>query len=260
VLARPSFLKATALNTENLLPNTGVMYGLDYFQEIDALARQPYSDFLNFANLTSPDRRVKLIRALNVRYVISFRQLTAAGLTLSRQLPEQYSWLYEVNDPLPRVYIASSTLQETQPAKITRMLSSKEFDAAKTVILDQPVSSDLQRASSSSAVITHYGNTRVTIKASANGAGVLVLADSYYPGWKVFVDGREGRILRANHFFRGVELSAGEHEVCFEYTPWSFTAGLWISGITLSLMVLATLAISVKNASAPRTYSVLVQT
>jgi hypothetical protein len=150
-------LKATALNTENLLPNTGVMYGVDYFQEIDALARQPYSDFLNFANLASPDRRIKLLRALNVRYVISFRQLTAAGLTLSRQLPEQYSWLYEVNDPVPRVYIVASTLLETQPAKITRILSSKEFDATKTVIVDQPVSGRLQRDSSSTAVITRCG-------------------------------------------------------------------------------------------------------
>ena len=260
VLGRPTYLKATALNTENLLPNTGVMYGVDYFQEIDALARQPYSDFLNFANLASPDRRIKLLRALNVRYVISFRQLIAAGLTLSRRLPEQYSWLYEVNDPVPRVYIVASTLQETQPAKITRILSSKEFDAAKTVIVDQPVSNRLQQDSSSSAVITHYGNTSVTIKASTNGAAVLVLADSYYPGWKVFVDGREGRILRANHFFRAVELLAGEHEIRFEYAPWSFTAGLWISLLTLSLIVLATLAIAVKNAIALRTYSVLAQT
>jgi len=260
VLARPNYLKATALNTENLLPNTGVMYGLDYFQEIDALARQPYSDFLNFANLASPDRRIKLLRALNVGYVISFRQLTAAGLTLSRQLPEQYSWLYEVHDPVPRVYIVASTLVETQPAKITRILSSKEFDAAKTVIADQPISSRLQPDSSSSAGITHYGNTRVTIKASANGVAVLVLADAYYPGWKVFVDGREGKILRANHFFRAVELSAGEHEIRFEYAPWSFTAGLWISLLTLALIVLATLAIAVKNAIALRTYSVLAQT
>ena len=260
VLGRPNYLKATALNTENLLPNTGVMYGVDYFQEIDALARQPYSDFLNFANLASPDRRIKLLRALNVRYVISFRKLTAAGLTLSRQLPEQYSWLYEVNDPVPRVYIVADTLLETQPAKITRILSSKEFDAAKMVIVDRPVSGRLQSDASSSAVITNYGNSSVTIKTAATGAGVLVLADSYYPGWKVFVDGREGKILRANHFFRAVELSAGEHEVRFEYAPWSFTAGLWISLLTLSLVVLATLAIAVKNAIALRSYSVLAQT
>ena len=260
VLGRPSFMKATALNTENLLPNTGVLYGIDYFQEIDALARQPYSDFLNFANLSSPDRRIRLLRALNVRYVVSFREITAVGLTLTRQLPEQYSWLYEVGDPVPRAYFVGSVLQESQPAKITRIISNNEFNAASTVIVDQPVTSRLQASASGSAVITHYGNSSVTIKALANGAGVLVLADSYYPGWRVFVDGREGKILRANHFFRAVELSAGDHEVRFDYAPRSFTVGLWISLVTLSLIVLATVAIAVKNAAALRTYSVLAQT
>ena len=56
------------------------------------------------------------------------------------------------------------------------------------------------------------------------------------------------------------ELSAGEHEVRFEYAPWSFTVGLSISLLTLSLVVLATLAIAVKNAIALRSYSVLAQT
>jgi len=247
VLGRPQFSKATALNTENLLPNTGLIYGYDYFQEIDALTRQPYNDFLDFANLMTPDRRVKLLRALNVRYVISFRELKAAGLTLLRRIPEQYSWLYEVKDPVPRVYVVAAGLQETQPAKILRLLSEPQFDPRNQVIVDQPVVGTKEPHLNGIAQITKYGNSRVVIEASLNGAGILVLADSYYPGWRVFVDGREGKILRANHFFRGVELAPGEHHVEFDYEPWSFALGLRITLWTLGLLILISLALLIKG-------------
>ena len=259
VLGRPQFAKAMALYAENLLPNTGVIYGFDYFQEIDALTRQPYKDFLDFANLVSPDMRVKLLRAVNVRYVISYRELKAAGLTLFRQLPEQYSWVYEVKNPVPRVYIASTALHETLPAKIIRILSSREFDPTNNVIVDQPVTRSARVNLVSSAKILRYGNMSVTIETSANGSGILVLADSYYPGWKVFVDGRESKILRANYFFRGVELTSGAHNVRFEYDPWSFTTGLWISLIAVSLVALVTLTLSIKNMRLLRSREILTQ-
>jgi uncharacterized membrane protein YfhO len=100
----------------------------------------------------------------------------------------------------------------------------------------------------------------VSIKASSNGTGILVLADSYYPGWKVFVDGKETKILRANHFFRGVVLEPGEHDVRFEYEPWTFTLGLWISSITFSCVILATIGLSMKNLIVTRSRYALAQT
>jgi len=66
----------------------------------------------------------------------------------------------------------------------------------------------------------------------------LVLADSYYPGWKAYVNGREEKILRANLFFRAVPLSAGHHTVEFRYEPRSFAVGLAISLTTLVSLVL----------------------
>jgi uncharacterized membrane protein YfhO len=68
----------------------------------------------------------------------------------------------------------------------------------------------------------------------------LVLADSYYPGWKAFVDGREEVIRRANLFFRAVQLPAGNHIVEFRYEPRSFTFGLVISAATLVALAVVT--------------------
>jgi uncharacterized membrane protein YfhO len=77
----------------------------------------------------------------------------------------------------------------------------------------------------------------VQINAHLSEPGVLVLTDAFYPGWKVFVGGKEQKILRANYLFRGVELRAGNHEVEFVYDPISFKIGLLISLLTATLLI-----------------------
>jgi uncharacterized membrane protein YfhO len=76
-------------------------------------------------------------------------------------------------------------------------------------------------------------NNRLSLKVEAKGGGILILSDTYYPGWKVFVNGKEEKILRANYNFRAVPLSRGVHRVEFVYAPLSFKlgAGLSIIGV-----------------------------
>ena len=62
---------------------------------------------------------------------------------------------------------------------------------------------------------------------------LAILSDAYYPGWKVFVDGKERKIVRANHGLRGVKVKPGDHVVEFLYQPWSFRIGLWFSLVSL---------------------------
>jgi hypothetical protein len=78
---------------------------------------------------------------------------------------------------------------------------------------------------------------RVTIEAVLPQPGYLVLADTFYPGWRARVDGQRVDVWRANYAFRAVALDAGEHSVSFEYRPVSFTAGLACSGLALAAMV-----------------------
>ena len=243
VMGWPSYPKATALSFENLLPNAGVLYGFEYFQEIDALTRQTYNDFLDFANLLPPEKRVPLLRALNIRYVIAFQPLDLPGMRLLRQFPKNYSWLYEIEHPVPRVYIAPQAVYEAQVAKTLRILASADFDLSRRVLVDEKVSSETSTASGGEAKILHYANTDVVIEAALAGSGILVLTDSYYPGWRVLVDGRESKILRANHFFRGVQLSAGTHTVEFRYEPLSFEIGLAISLFSLLILTVISLGL-----------------
>ncbi len=121
-----------------------------------------------------------------------------------------------------------------------RLLSGAGFDPTLEVVLDRGILISPARQLKATAKIVRYENELVTIATSADNEAILVLADSYYPGWKAFVDGREEVIRRANLFFRAVPLSAGNHTVEFRYEPRSFTFGLVISAATLVALAVVT--------------------
>jgi len=229
MLGQPSFQEVHGLIFSHLIPNIGVFHGFDYMQEIDALGRWPYRFFLGFANNLPVDKQFRLLGRLNVGHIIALRPLTHEGVTQVRHFPEHPSWLYKIDRITPRAYIASKVIAEEDPGKTLERLSSKEFDPVNEVILEGPLSAPATKNIQANAEIESYTDHNVKIRASLNSPGVLVLADSFYPGWHVYVDGEEKEILRANLFFRGVPLSPGESLVEFRYEPRSFRIGLAIS-------------------------------
>jgi hypothetical protein len=90
------------------------------------------------------------------------------------------------------------------------------------------------------ARLTVDGDTRVTVEADAARPGPLILLDTFYPGWKAKVDGRDAEIRPANAAFRAVSLPAGHHRVEFAYRPRSFIAGA-VASLAAVLLVLAIL-------------------
>jgi len=223
------------------IPNTGIFEGFDYMQEIDALGRKPYDLFLKVGSDLPPERLYRLLGALNVKYVVSLQPLPPGGIALARHFPEFPAWLYRLERTVPRTYVAWSAVAEKNPLITLKRLSSQDFNPLKEVILEEPLSIPASDSFESQVKILRYEHQRVTIQAALNSSGILVLADSFYPGWKVYVNGEENRILRTNLFFRGVLVPPGEHLVEFRYQPYWFKAGLGLSIATASFLLVLTL-------------------
>jgi hypothetical protein len=247
VIGRPTFDQSVALSFQNYLPNVGVLSGIDYFQEIDALNRRAYNDFLSVANNLEFDRQVQLFRTFNVRYVASFRQLPAKGIRLVGHFPKYFSWLYEIEGTVPRTYVVHNAVAEREPIKTLQRISQTEFDPLREVVLDKDISLWPTRHLEADAKIQRYENSLVTVQTTSNEDGILVLADSFYPGWKAFVDGKEATILRANHFYRAVVISKGKHQVEFRYEPRSFKLGLLISTLTVASLFVVSLCLFLRQ-------------
>jgi len=73
--------------------------------------------------------------------------------------------------------------------------------------------------------------------------GLVVLGDTYSPGWVASVDGRTTPVYEAYGVVRAVQVPAGRHRIVFEYRPRSVLLGVTCGGMGL-LALLACLAAS----------------
>ncbi|HZR99566.1 MAG TPA: hypothetical protein VFE37_12710 [Chloroflexota bacterium] len=93
------------------------------------------------------------------------------------------------------------------------------------------------------ATIERYTPERVVVQASAERPGLLVLTDLFHPGLHARVDGVDTPVLRADYFFRGVPLAAGQHEVELVFDPLSVRLGRIVSLVMLAGALVAAVAL-----------------
>jgi len=65
--------------------------------------------------------------------------------------------------------------------------------------------------------------------------GILVLCDSFFPGWEASVNDEEAEIFRANFLFQAVRVP-GRSVVDFRYQPRSYDMGKLASLLGLALI------------------------
>ena len=175
-------------------------------------------------------------------------------------LKENTIKLYKNRSPLARAWLVKD-FKVMDSQTILWMMIQKEFHPGREVFLEEepkwinPPSPPRRRQSGygASATFTKGGlgglnvgeplgrlpqrvqmmsetNNRLDLQVNAGENSLLVLSDTYYPGWKAFVDGKETKIYRANYTFRAIPLNAGTHQVEFVYDPTSFKLG---AGVTI---------------------------
>jgi uncharacterized membrane protein YfhO len=79
----------------------------------------------------------------------------------------------------------------------------------------------------------------VVVRADADRPALLVLTDSWFPGWKATVDGEPVEIERVDYLIRGVPVPAGAHTIEFTYEPASWRAGWIVSALALAAILAA---------------------
>ena len=74
---------------------------------------------------------------------------------------------------------------------------------------------------------------RVHINVKVNCLALIVLSETYFPGWRARVDGKDTEILAPFGALRGVVVEKGAHHIEFGYLPTSAVAGaaLTASGV-----------------------------
>jgi len=144
---------------------------------------------------------------------------------------------YQFKDALPRALFVTQALYLKDRQGILDLLKQPSFDPKTTAVLEEPLDKfnlSGQEVTGDSVQITKYLPSRVEINLKTASSGLLILSDTYYPGWKAYIDNKPIRIHRANYLFRAVYVDKpGVYSIKFIYSPLSFKIGASITIITL---------------------------
>jgi hypothetical protein len=134
-----------------------------------------------------------------------------------------------------RVWIVPNAQSLPDADAIEKAMSDKDWNPEQTVFIEGKL--DFPVGDKGTTQIVRETPLNLEISADAPQGGMLVLADTYYPGWLATVDGQAVTIYRANLNFRAVHLTPGKHTVTMSYEPQSWRNGLIFSVLALVIFV-----------------------
>lgn len=215
-------------------PNFPIAYKLQSVDGYDPLYLLRYGELVAASERGKPDiappfgfNRIitpqnyssKIIDLMNVKYILSLTDLDSPKLGLV--LKEGETRVYYNKEFFPRTFFVYNYQFAENPQRAIELLLDEKINLHKKVVLEEALPAELIKLTKeeviNSAVIEEYQENQVLVDARTAQKGFLVLTDSYYPGWRAFIDGKETKIYRANYNFRAIIVPPGEHKVIFKY-------------------------------------------
>ncbi len=157
--------------------------------------------------------------------------------------------VYERTAAAGRVWITHGVQPAADDDTALTLLDDPAFNPRTSTVVSGHITAALPvpAGDDESVTIVAADAERIVLRVQAITPGLLVLADTFYPGWEATVDGQPAPILRANLLFRAVALTPGAHEVIFTYRPRVWRLGALISLVTLGLFGAVLMATTVKT-------------
>jgi DNA invertase Pin-like site-specific DNA recombinase len=115
-----------------------------------------------------------------------------------------------------RVRIVHAAIGMPNAEAVISAVANPAIDLSRTVVLQGPPPV-LETCEGGDVEVPRYRPTSVVLQVNSPCRGMVLLADTWFPGWTAYVDGKPTQIYRAYNMIRGVVVQRGEHEVILLY-------------------------------------------
>jgi hypothetical protein len=175
---------------------------------------------------------------LNVGIVVTTGEYPDPAFELVTQ--EDNFRYYRFLDFKPRAYLVEAVIEVPDAAKAAELLAAPDFDYwnAALVMGETGLGQGTPLAPTEGAAVIARQANSITIQATTEEPRLLVLADTYYPGWQAKIDGDPAEILPTNVSLRGVVVPPGSHTITMQFRPLTFYLGISISLLTCLIVLL----------------------
>jgi hypothetical protein len=250
VVERARFFSNHYFFHAGLAPNLGQLYGNLAEDGMAGIETRATADLIDaLVAQEDPRHALRLLRLEGVKYLVTSFPLPASEVVEVARHPDLPMRLMRLRGDLGRAYLTSrwEVQRGRRPALLRAM--AENFPAGRAVVLNRapsgltgpgetsgraagPAPQPLHTESAQSPgriLRSKWRPSAVRLEVDVKRPAILVVTDTWYPGWRGAMDGRSVPLLRANGTQRAVAVPAGRHTVVLRYSPASFKLGVVLS-------------------------------
>ncbi len=238
-----------------LLFNTAMLEDVGTLSGGDGIARSSENMLSDALSLPTRPQSVKLLGTFSVLYLIGATPLDIPALRRVETPADFPFYVYRVDQVVPQAYLATRVHSVGSDLDAFNRMISPNFEPGVDAVVDSltkdwRIGCDGSASSQGRVIVAEQTDDRQRFDVESACTALLVVNDSYFPGWVATLDGQPAEILRTNSLVRGIVVPAGKHEVAFEYRPASFRIGAATSGVTLVALLLVLVGTGMRNRAA----------
>ena len=133
--------------------------------------------------------------------------------------------VYLNNDALPRAWIPPHHERLPSSDALLQSMGDWSFDPTQRAFTLESTT-DIPDGGRGSVELISDNPQFMSLTATMETAGLVVIGDRFDDGWKATVDGEPAELLCVNHVLRGVAISKGRHAIELHYNPTAFVLGV----------------------------------
>lgn len=224
------------LGVDCLPPNLNLMAGLRDIRGYDAIdparivrllksaeessaVNPPYAATQNFRPKFSMAPGGKLLvppilNLLNTRFLIYRQPPPNIGQIVFQ---DSDYWVVENPDVLPRLFVPAQ-IEVSNDEDALEKLRQTTFNPAELAFVSELPEVPTGPCRGSGEIVRETPD-ELQITAFMETPGVLLISDSWNPGWTATVNGKPHTVLCCNTAIRGLQLPAGTHNIVMRYQP-----------------------------------------
>lgn len=158
------------------------------------------------------------------------------------------SVLFENSIRNPLLYLADTVIPERNYNKM-KVSSGKSSDHRYALVSDSvydglPENFCINPPGKGHVICRYFSPVNLRFETQSAYAGLAVLLQNNYPGWKVFIDGKETSHFTVNHTLIGIKLPPGKHEISYRYENRLYSYAAVISSVLFYLLLLLVIVLT----------------
>ncbi|HOR02196.1 MAG TPA: YfhO family protein [Candidatus Woesebacteria bacterium] len=144
---------------------------------------------------------------------------------------EENTYIEEILDVLPKYRLTNKIVFVNDKNEFVKTASNTDFSSTTIFYSkdNEKINISPCEDKDSNVTLISEKNNSVHLRSNSRYQQILFISNSYYPGWKAYINNSSSEIFQANHMFQAILLEPGEHEIRLVYYPTNFNLYIILS-------------------------------